>query len=1117
MNPTPVVTLSPHAFRLGGLLVGLAGFGAMSFAQTTPATSSEKADVITLTPFTVTTDKDVGFVGSSSLAGGRMATPLKDTPVAYSVITSEFLDAFNLNDVTQAAAWTVNSSIDVIDNSNKAFAATPAGDLRLRGSSIGTPTRNFFPYVTTPDSYNLDRVDFARGPNAILFGAGGIGGTLNSVTKEAQTNKQFGSIRAQVGSYDKHRLSTDLNMPLLNKKAAVRVNAMGEKSDTWRKYEWVDKSGVSLAATFKATPQLTFRAQGEYGDYREARATTALRDHLSAWDGKTTFSGVTTPALTTAQRAAAGVAGPTSMRWVHQADYPADTLLNFGNLYTTTAAAYNATLANTNTIGTTPIRTVSFNLLDTAMVDDYAGIPSDRWANAERGSPFFTPPSREVTPLWTNHLPTYTERAKDIELFMNYKLGQNLFFEVAMDVNHGDKLGNTSVRRGLMEEYIDINRTLPNGTSNPNFLHPYTEFMEYRNIRNDEEENYRAQMVYSKDTRIGRLNFSVMAGRNKETGMYRALTLLLPLKNARMGSGAGTLYQNLDARTWVDNDQYNQFGVWNRIYLDQTNRTYTDFTGVPLSIFNPATQHNETVTPQWMYDASRPDNNRNALRKYDYYQTAANLDLFHNRLVLIGAFRRDFAMIADKRVLTAGDMPAGWDGSSVAFRPSAPADYFDLTYFPKNSAGVVTGPARPATTRPRARNAQNVNAALPQYANDRFQDDFDSPALHPNVNTFTAGGVLNVTRWFGVYANVSQTFSLTTPQQMADGTLSPPTASQGKDYGIRFNLPGGRLAVSIGGYDSYQAKAPTAVTFNFKNDYNAIADAPVIGDLSPNGRNHENVGDLPDNVYSTVTRRVKGYEIEVTANLTPSWRLLMNAGKVVAKQTDQFPDIIAYFPAHDAIARKMLAASGVIIDPTTNIAKIDPTINPATINTQRVTPAVNAWNDLVGNVIPNTSNQKPQPIIGNPDWVANVATDYRLRTGFLRGVRVGGGFNYRGAMVVGYRGSDTIVDPNDPTKAIDDPTVDASTPVKVPGYIKAVASLSYTIKLPQGRTLDLDFNVDNLFNYRKPVYSVGFGGQSVTYLRARDGNIASPAHVTVPGLFSYVTPRTFAFTAKLNF
>lgn len=61
-------------------------------AQTTatpadaPKKSADSDETIKLTPFTVNTDKDTGFAATSALAGGRLATDLRDTPVAYSVI-----------------------------------------------------------------------------------------------------------------------------------------------------------------------------------------------------------------------------------------------------------------------------------------------------------------------------------------------------------------------------------------------------------------------------------------------------------------------------------------------------------------------------------------------------------------------------------------------------------------------------------------------------------------------------------------------------------------------------------------------------------------------------------------------------------------------------------------------------------------------------------------------------------------------------------------------------------------------------------------------------------------------------------------------------------------------
>src|SRR5215217_3811556 len=78
------------------------------FGQAAPAPSatSTAEPAVKLDPFQVSADSDVGFVAASSLAGGRIATALKDTPVAYSVITREFIDAFNITDVAQAAEWT---------------------------------------------------------------------------------------------------------------------------------------------------------------------------------------------------------------------------------------------------------------------------------------------------------------------------------------------------------------------------------------------------------------------------------------------------------------------------------------------------------------------------------------------------------------------------------------------------------------------------------------------------------------------------------------------------------------------------------------------------------------------------------------------------------------------------------------------------------------------------------------------------------------------------------------------------------------------------------------------------------------------------------------------------
>jgi hypothetical protein len=122
-------------------------------------------------------------------------------------------------------------------------------------------------------------------------------------------------------------------------------------------------------------------------------------------------------------------------------------------------------------------------------------------------------------------------------------------------------------------------------------------------------------------------------------------------------------------------------------------------------------------------------------------------------------------------------------------------------------------------------------------------------------------------------------------------------------------------------------------------------------------------------------------------------------------------------------------------------------------------------------------------------------------------------------MVVGYRGADTIVNPANPLTAIDDPSVDAYTPVYSKPHTTADARFGYSWKLANRRTLALNLNIQNLLNNTTPIYFVNLpGGQTTnTILRNRNADVTSPAVYTVPAGFSYRTPINWTLTARLDF
>jgi hypothetical protein len=624
-----------------------------------------------------------------------------------------------------------------------------------------------------------------------------------------------------------------------------------------------------------------------------------------------------------------------------------------------------------------------------------------------------------------------------------------------------------------------------------------------------------------RDTRLGKLQVGVMGGITVDDVTNRSSELMLPLS-----------WINPDIRGWVNNGELNEFFIWDRMYVDDKTRPANPaWNGAPRpgTAVDPVTGVRSTLTPFWMWDARREDNVYDSFRRSSFLQAAGNFDLFKNRLVLIGAFRRDFVFFSQNRIVAPGDLPAGWDGSdlSAAKRQPAPADYDTLTYLQKNAQGVVTNPNPiPADTRPRT-TINGYQQRQPQYANDRFRDDFDSQDTKAAVNTGTIGAVINVTRWLGIYANRSSTFSFGQANQTIWNKHLPPTSSQGQDAGIRITLPNNRLSFSAGWYHTYQKGASAGVgEGGVIGAYNSIGDLGPVGDLV--GRN---IRDFPrfrtNNIVSSATNDTYGLEFEMTANLRPNWRLILNYGTSNPYQIDAYPDVIQFFDYADPIVRQILADGGIIINPQNQQAAINPALNdPARINQDRANAAVNGWNTLVNTAYPNTRARAAQKVVTTQSvpWTANVATDYRFRTGPLQGLRLGVGVNIRAPQYIGNAGGNTIRDPNNPNQAIDDPRYGPLSWVEGDGYYATTGTASYTLRLKESRrflpkTIQFDLSIDNLHGRKDVVYgsTQGSHNTSDTLFVPNDGTLQDPSRHVVPGNFQYLSPRNWTLSAKMDF
>ncbi len=234
--------------------------------------ASDEDEILELSPFIVESTQDVGYLAQNTLAGSRLNTSLRDTGAAISVLTPEFLSDLGATSMRDVILFSNNSVPDYGDaapnfNGNP-LVGSEEWQLRIRGLPT-TYARNFFAWEASSDFYNVARIDQSRGPNAILFGFGSAGGIVNTTTKQASLDPIDRELTFTVGSWDRLRGTLDWNEIILKDRLALRLNTMGETSESWRQFEEYEALRFHLAGTLRLTPRSRIRAEFEIGEVQD--------------------------------------------------------------------------------------------------------------------------------------------------------------------------------------------------------------------------------------------------------------------------------------------------------------------------------------------------------------------------------------------------------------------------------------------------------------------------------------------------------------------------------------------------------------------------------------------------------------------------------------------------------------------------------------------------------------------------------------------------------------------------------------------------------------------------------------------------------------------------------
>ncbi len=427
-----------------------------------PGPSEIGDEAIKLSPFTITATEDRGYLATSTLAGSRTKTLLKDVAAQISVFTPELMSDLSLTNLEEVYLYSTNveSYLEFTPGGDRGagFGTFQLSDNnRIRGFTRGGATnlRGFFPTGFALETYNTERITIASGPNAILFGLGNPGGITDASLKRAGFRNRT-SLTYRLDNFDGHRFTLDTNYALLPKKAALRIAGLEADNRTSRAPNKDENRRLYGALTLQPFTQTTIRLHGEWVERIASRAPAILaRDYLTPWldRGRPAFSNAN---ITSASAATA-----------------VTNLITTGNLQS--VFARNGTAGPVFMAGNTP-----------------ANQPVAIWANtaAVRGAHTNAPKLQDQGTKWSLLRPEIfdpranvygdayevRQRGRIFNVFVEQQIAKYFAVEAGYMNERLRKRQGSFIGSETLDVQADANRYLPDGTTlNPNFGKLYVE------------------------------------------------------------------------------------------------------------------------------------------------------------------------------------------------------------------------------------------------------------------------------------------------------------------------------------------------------------------------------------------------------------------------------------------------------------------------------------------------------------------------------------------------------------------------------------------------------------------------------------------------------------------
>ncbi len=220
----------------------------------------------------VTGTPDTGKLRDDTATGSNLGLSRLETPASVDVITRRQLEERGDVNLVEAIARAPGiSAMPHPGNGGSSLAARGFTDtvsvmrlydgMRQYGGAGIT-----FPFST----WAVERIEVLRGPAAVIYGEGAIGGVVNVIPKQPTRGAVQNEVQAALGSEGTRRLAVGSG-GALDERWSYRFDASGERSDGWVDMGDTSSRSVSGALRFDVTPELDLRLSAAQGRQKPMR------------------------------------------------------------------------------------------------------------------------------------------------------------------------------------------------------------------------------------------------------------------------------------------------------------------------------------------------------------------------------------------------------------------------------------------------------------------------------------------------------------------------------------------------------------------------------------------------------------------------------------------------------------------------------------------------------------------------------------------------------------------------------------------------------------------------------------------------------------------------------